>query len=101
MANRSIYIIYLDPRVKNEQWSFLHRFLHQGILEHDKKYAVVGFSLDISHHFFLLAKVRDFSKGKNKKIYIPYGLVSTMIELPGHKNRLGFLYSKEELEQPQ
>lgn len=95
MANKSIYIIYLHPDVMNERWSFLHRFFHPGIQEHDKKIALVCFSWNISHHFFLSANTRDFSTGKNKKIHIPYTIVETVIELPSYKNQLGFLCSKE------
>ena len=96
MANKSIYIIYLHPNVMDERWSFLHRFFHPGIRENDKKYALIGFSLDMSHHAFLSANIRDFSSGENNKIHIPYIIVS-MIEIPFHKNQLGFLHSKESL----
>ena len=95
MADKFIYIIYLHPDVKDERWAFLHRFFHPGIREHDKKTALMCFSLDTSHHVFLMLKVRDFSTDKNKKIYVPYTIVDSIIELAAPKSQLGFLHLKE------
>ena len=95
MRDKSLYIVYLNPAVTDDRWSTLHRFFHPGILDHDKRTAIVCFSLDISHHVFLSAKVRDFSTDKNKKVHLPYNLVDVIIELETHKDQLGFLPEKE------
>ena len=59
MSDKSTYIIYLDPSVADDQWAFLDRFFHPGIRTHDKKCALLGYSLDISHPVFLSVTVRD------------------------------------------
>ena len=100
MIDKSTYIIYLRPEVAGEQWSFIHRFFHPGILEHDKKCAFVAFSLHTSHHTFLSATVREFPTGKNKTIHIPYSMVVAMVEVPFRKNQknlLKFLSSDKEI----
>ena len=96
MSDKSTYIIYLDPSVADDQWAFLDRFFHPGIRTHDKKCALLGYSLDISHPVFLSVTVRNFSKnGSNRRIHIPYTMVSTMIEFPSYKSRLGFVDPSE------
>ncbi len=95
MQKKSTYIIYLHPSVANDDWAFLHRFFHPGILNHDKKQALVGFLLGTSHHYFLSVTARNFSnKGSNRRIHVPYGMILAMIELP-QKFQLGFLPPEE------
>jgi len=96
MEKKSTYIIYLHPSVADNQWSFLHRFFHPGIRDNDKKYALVGYSLNTSHYALLSVTVCNFlKKGSNRRIHIPYNLVATMIEIPVHKNQLGFVDPEE------
>ncbi len=95
-----MYIIYLHPEVKDERWSFLHRFFHPGILEHDKNIAFVGVLQGNSHHVFLEIRTRDFSEKKSLTIHIPPSLVAAMIEIPMENNdRMGFHQSKEETDE--
>lgn len=93
--NKSIYIIYLYSEASHDRWSYLHRFFHPGILEQDKKNALVGFSLGTSYNTFLSVRVRDFSTGKNKKIHIRPAIVDAMIEIPEQRNQVGFLQPSE------
>jgi hypothetical protein len=99
MTAKSIYIVYLCPDITNERWSNLHRFFHPGILEHDKKNALVCFSLDTSYHGLLVATARDFSTDKNKKIHFLYSMVDSIIEVSFPRTPIGFLHTKESLEQ--
>lgn len=98
MKKAPMFIMYLHPEVKEERWSFLHRFFHPGISEHDKKIAFVGVLLGNSHHVFLETKVRDFSEGKSKVIHIPHNLIAAMVEIPAENTQMGFSQSKEELD---
>lgn len=90
MKASTTFIVYLNTSVICERYSYLHRFLHPGILEEDKKAALLCFSMDNSYHALLSLKVRDFSVGKNSMIHIPGAIVDAIIEIPAAQNKFGF-----------
>jgi len=95
MSKKGVSLIYLHPKVADNQWSFLHRFFHPGIRDKDGQYVLLGTSVDISHHSFLSATVLDFLNDKGHHIYIPHGLVCTVVEVGARKTPLGFQDLKE------
>lgn len=101
MPSRGISLVFLHPLVAENQWSFLHRFFHPGSRDKEKQYVFLGTSVDISHPVFLSAIVVDFSNNKGQRIFIPYSLVSAIVEREPRKIAVGFQHLQEPFDKAQ
>ena len=100
MSIASYHFIYLHPNVRDQRWSYLHRFLHPGSYQYDRQNMVFCGNLDLSHHIFLSARVKDWTGEQDAKIVLlPYSLVDAILEVASHKNQLGFVDLKKALEE--
>jgi hypothetical protein len=86
-------IIHLDPCVLEAQWSFLHRFLHPGSWEKDKRatlFAELSQAGTSSLAGFLKLRVKDFQGGGTANVHIPTRLVFGAVAYESDKTPLGF-----------
>jgi hypothetical protein len=99
MSTASYHFIYLSPEVRDVRWSSLHRFLHPGSYSRDQQNMVLCSDLDMSHHIFLTATLKDWTGDKSKMVFLRYDLVDAILELVSHKNPLGFASPEKPLDE--
>lgn len=93
------HFIYLHPEIKDSRWSFLHQFIHPYTQRTDDINMVICTDLNLHHHAFLTATLKDWSGGKAKSVHLKYNLVDAILEIQCRKNPLGFLDSETPLDE--
>ena len=86
----SISLVYLNGCIMADEFSYLHRYLHPGILSKDRKAALLCTSVSTSAPY-LLATILVPEEHKGREIHLQHSLVVAVLELASHETQLGFL----------
>ena len=94
---KALYVVFLNPCVKSDDFSYLHRYFHLGSYKEGHA-AFLCKEIDTSAPYF---GVTLFGAGvlKNRKIQIQHSLVVSVLELVSLESQLGFVDSKKFIEE--
>lgn len=87
---KTISLVYLNNCILTDDFSYLHRYLHPGILSKDRKAALICTGVSTSAPYFR-AKILSPNEHKGREIQLQHSLVVAVLELASHETQLGFL----------
>lgn len=82
------------------RWSYLHRFLHPGSLQHDSKPMIPCTDLSFEYPPFLVLRAKNFEDKGTKTIHLRCDLVDAILEAASHRTQPGFEGPEEDTAQP-
>jgi hypothetical protein len=95
----TLHFVYLNSAASLPEWRQLHRFLHPASLS-ENECLLVAVDVDMNHGAFLNLRARDWTENAGtKRLFLPYGLVASILEVRSFANPIGFVSPDEIREQ--
>lgn len=90
---KSIILVYLQPSLMGEDYSYLHNYFHAGTFHKENKPALLCKSVETANPYYLTAILLAPAKAVDTKVQIPHSLVVAILDLASQDTRLWFLDS--------